>query len=68
MWLSHTDKLIVPEGSVTTSLTILVACPSVIVSPTHLMQMETVRFPELWFLRIVSTDVDVIDASGWNGN
>ena len=37
-------------------------------SPSHLMQPETVKLPELWFLRMVSTGVDVIGASGWNGN
>ena len=69
MWLSQTDRLIVPVGSViSASLTILVACSGLEGSPSHLMQPETVKFPELWFLRLVSTGVDVIGASGWNGN
>lgn len=69
MWLSQTDKFIVPEGSVNSApLTILVACSGFSSSPSHLMQPETVKFQELWFLRIVSTDVAVTGASGWNGN
>ena len=59
MWLCQTDKLIVPEGSVNSaSFTILVACSSFTGSPSRSMQPETVTFPELWFLRIVSTGVD----------
>ena len=69
MWLSQTDRLIVPVGSViSASLTIFVACSGLEGSPSHLMQPETVKFPELWFLRMVSMGVDVIGASGWNGN
>ena len=69
MWLSQTDKFIVPEGSVNSaSLTILVGCSGFTGSPSHVMQPDTVKFPELWFLRIVSTDVVVIGAGGWNGN
>lgn len=69
MWLSQTDRWIVPVGSViSASLTIFVACSGLEGSPSHLMQPETVKFPELWFLRMVSTGVDVIGASGWNGN
>ena len=53
------------------SLTIFVACSGLEGSPSHLMQPETVKFPELWFLRMVSTGVYVIGpvvgmATGWN--
>ena len=69
MWLSQTDKLIVPVGSVIlASLTILVKCSVFPGSPSHLMQTEAVKFTELWCLRIVSTDVGVISDSGLNGN
>lgn len=37
-------------------------------SPNHLMQPETVKFLELWFLRIVSTAVGVIGVSYLNGD
>ena len=69
MWLSQTDKFIVSEGCVSlASLTILVACSGFTGSASHLMQPDTVKFPELWFLRIVSTDISVIGDGGWNGN
>ena len=69
MWLFQTDKFIVLEGSVNSaSLTILVACSVFTGSPSHLMQPDTMKFPELWFLRIVPTDVAVIGAGGQNGN
>lgn len=67
MWLSHTDKLIVTVGSViSVSRTILFACSGLSGSPSHLMQPERVKFPELWCLRIVSSDVGVIGSSGLN--
>ena len=63
MWLSQTDKLIAPVGLVIlASCTILVACSGFTGSPSHLIQLETVLFPE-WYLGIVSTDVGVIGAS-----
>ena len=69
MWLFQNDKFIVLEGSVNSaSLTILVACSGFTGSPSHLMQPDTMKFPELWFLRIVPTDVAVIGAGGQNGN
>lgn len=69
MWLSQTDKFKVPEESVNSAcLTILVACWGFTGSPSQLIQPDTVKFPELWFLWIVSTDIAVIGAGGWNGN
>ena len=69
MWLSQTHKFIVPEESVNSaSLTILVACSGFTGSPSHLMQPDIVKFPELWFLRIVSTDIAVIGGRGRKGN
>lgn len=69
MWLSQTDKLIVPVGSVIlASLTILVKCSVFTGSPSHLMQAEAVKCTELWCLRVVSADVGVISGSGLNGN
>ena len=69
MQLSQTDKLIVPVGSVIlASLTFLVKCFVFTGFPSHLMQTEAVKVTELWCLRIVSTDVGVISASGLNGN
>ena len=32
------------------------------------MRPETIKFPELWFLKMVSMGVDVIGASGLNRN
>ena len=56
-------------GSViSASVTIFVACSGLEGSPSHLIQPETVKFLELWFLRMVSMGVDVIGASGWSGN
>ena len=69
MWLSQSDKLIVPVGSVIlASLTTLVKCSVFTGSPSHLMQAEAVKFTELWCLRVVSADVGVISGSGLNGN
>ena len=48
MWLSQTDKLIVPVGSVIlASPIILVKCSVFTGSPSHLMQTEAVKFTEL---------------------
>ena len=67
MWLSQTDKLTAPvELVILASCTILVAFYGFTGSPSHLIQLETVLFPE-WYLEIVSTDVGVIGASDLNG-
>ena len=44
----------------------IVACSGFSGSSSHLVQPETVKFPELWCLKMVSTDVSVIGTSGMN--
>ena len=59
----------VPVVSVISALrTNLVACSGLTGSPSHFMQPETVKFPELWCLRIASTVVGATGAAGLNGN
>ena len=50
------------------SRTILLAFSGFAAGPSHLTHPETVKFPEVCFLRMVSMLVAPVGAAGWKGN